>query len=184
MPSSPRMVMFEGYEVYADGRVYRPEQNRTRADGVTRRMRGGWVATRIRKGGIGVGGGYAYIDLWIRQTAKTWLLHRLIAVCFLPNPDGKPEVNHKNGVRHECHVGNLEWATKKENQQHAMEHIHKHYGSNAVRAKLSPEQVESLRYKRNILGHKLLALAKEYNIAFQTVSAISKGAHYAKQPGL
>jgi hypothetical protein len=59
--------------------------------------------------------GYLRVNL----QAKMYRIHRLVASAFIGNPENKPSVNHKDGVKSNNHVDNLEWVTHKENFQHA-----------------------------------------------------------------
>lgn len=48
-------------------------------------------------------------------------LHRLIAEAFIPNPENKPTINHRNGIKIDNSLDNIEWATYLENNQHAID---------------------------------------------------------------
>lgn len=64
--------------------------------------------------------GYLKVTLTNNGTRKSYLVHRLVALAFLPNPESKPTVNHKNGIKTDNRVNNLEWATNKEQKIHAI----------------------------------------------------------------
>jgi hypothetical protein len=67
-----------------------------------------------------IGNGYNFSGyLGMSIGGKNYKAHRLIAQTFLPNPDNKLVVNHKDGDKLNCKLDNLEWNTHKENSDHA-----------------------------------------------------------------
>ena len=68
------------------------------------------------------GRGYMQVKMWNRSgERRSERVHRFVAICFLDNPEGKPEVNHKNGRKSDNWKDNLEWSTGRENVQHAVQ---------------------------------------------------------------
>lgn len=64
--------------------------------------------------------GYYRVILSQNGKATKKSLHRLVAICFVRNEQGKPQVNHKNGIKEDNRAENLEWCTQSENQIHAL----------------------------------------------------------------
>lgn len=96
----------EYYEVSNLGRVRRIKSS------------AGAKAGRILKGYLD-SIGYLGVTLSINGKVRGFFIHRLVAMTFIPNPENKREVNHKDGNKTNNSVSNLEWATRSENVMHA-----------------------------------------------------------------
>lgn len=59
------------------------------------------------------------VDLYKNGKRKTFRIHRLVALAFIPNPENKPDINHRDGNGENNRTDNLEWVTKNENMWHA-----------------------------------------------------------------
>lgn len=65
--------------------------------------------------------GYWKIGFFKDGKRREFKIHRLVAFAFIPNPENKPNINHKDGNPLNNHISNLEWCTQSENLQHAYE---------------------------------------------------------------
>ena len=94
-----------------------------------------------------VGSGYRQIGLFKNNKLKFFYVHRILAQIFLPNPLNLPEVNHKNGIKTDNKIENLEWVSKSENMQHAHKIglIVREPGEKNYNKKLNNEQVLEIR---------------------------------------
>lgn len=66
------------------------------------------------------GRGYFIVSLYNKASEKKQYVHRLVAEYFIPNPENKKTVNHKDGIKKNNMFNNLEWMTYSENTQHAV----------------------------------------------------------------
>lgn len=119
---------FPNYYILKDGRVWSKYRER-------------WLKPNIDAQG--------YMKILLTKNGKqiTQRMHRLVAQAFIPNPENKPEVNHKSGIKTDNNINNLEWVTSSENMQHSY-NIGTHQkiiGENNFNAKLTNIQVNEIR---------------------------------------
>lgn len=78
------------------------------------------VFGRPLKGGMNRKGGYRFASFLRDNKQVNLYVHRMVAECWLDNPDNLPEVNHIDGNKLNNHVDNLEWCTSSHNKRHAI----------------------------------------------------------------
>jgi hypothetical protein len=105
--------------------------------------------------------GYLYYGLYRNGKSKSLKEHRLVAVTFIENAGGKEEVNHKNGIKTDNRVENLEWNTPSENILHGYKHgLHR---SDVNRTRTASAAMAASRRKKVIdcSSGKIFISAKE-----------------------
>lgn len=116
--------------------------------------------------------GYPLIILTKDGKSKTFLTHRIVATSFIGNPENNPQVNHKNGIKTDNRVENLEWATRSEQAKHRyIAGLDSNKGVKHPQSKLTDNQV--LEIRKHPTDHKTrLRLAKKYKISKSHVFSI------------
>ncbi len=128
----------------------------------------------ILRGSAGPGVKWGYRQIFMgRDSSET--LHRLIATTFIPNPDNKPTVNHKNGIRSDSRVENLEWATWSEQHVHKCQVLGHGRGSTNGQSKLKEEDALDIFILLGF-GARGCDLADMFGVTRTTISAIKRGA--------
>lgn len=119
------------------------------------------------------GHGYRYVSLSKEGKSRSFYVHRLVSQHFILPIKNKPQVNHKNGIKTDNRVANLEWCSDRENKKHAVNTgLTKVKGEYNPMSKLTKEKVDLIRqeYKKGINTH--LELSRKYGVVRQHVSAI------------
>ena len=126
--------------------------------------------------------GYHRVSLAKDGKYKDFSVHRLVAQAFIPNPENKLTVNHKNGDKLDNRVENLEWATREENMQHAYDNGLKKSikGSSNSNSKLSDDDVRYIRkhYKRRDKTFGTVGLAKKFGTTPRVIGLVVRGLTY------
>lgn len=141
--------------------------------------------------GCVINSGYKTVVLTKDKKKNSFLLHRLIAQTFIPNPENKPCVKHKDGNKLNNCIENLEWVTHKENSMHGWANglckitdkdikrrietgkrdgftdgLKKYQNENRkVNFRILSEWI-----KRHNLGESYSSIARDYNVSYRCVS--------------
>jgi len=97
-------------------------------------------------------------------------IHRLVAMAYIPNPDDKPEVNHKDGNKLNNCADNLEWTWGWENVEHALK-------TGLRKSVMSDDMIRDI-CKRLEAGRPAKTIAKELQIPNHYVRGIKEGCHF------
>lgn len=121
--------------------------------------------------------GYPHLTINYKGIFKGFSLHRLLAICFIDNPNNYPCVNHKDGNKLNYSLDNLEWCTHVKNIRHAYKNgltpIRK--GINSKSSILNPEKVNEILnlVKDTEISYK--EIGKLYNVSSSCIGDIVKG---------
>jgi hypothetical protein len=117
--------------------------------------------------------GYLLVTLCKNGKKTTHSIHRLIAKSFIENLENKPQVNHKNGIKDDNNIKNLEWCSRSENILHAYKTglLRSPKGVDHKLSKLNDYKVRQIRKMLNT-GISQLEIGKKFKIEQSTISRI------------
>lgn len=132
---------------------------------------------------------YPRVSLCRKGKMKNSVVHRLVALAWVENPENKPFVNHKDGNTKNSHATNLEWVTGKENAKHAYHilnrgrHLLAFFKEKGKRSysKLSDSNVLEMRARfKN--GESCRKMSKEYKVWPETARDAVFGRTFSDLP--
>jgi predicted XRE-type DNA-binding protein len=155
---------YEGqYQITRDGQVWSLKSNK-------------WLSQHL------LGNGYKFVGLQDKNTLqiKTILIHRVLAIIFIPNLENKKTVNHIDGNKLNNNIENLEWNTYSENVKHSYDlglHI-SIKGDKIHSAKLNKEDVIEIKtmLKHNLYKQK--EIAELYGVDSSVISRINTNSQW------
>lgn len=168
---------WNGYQVSSEGRVRSVDRiiyyDRPDCDNCKRVFKG--IIRKQRLSNCG----YPRINLCINGVTKMYAVHRLVAMAFISNPENKPMVNHIDANKENNYYKNLEWCTRRENQDHSnrlgLQVFIK--GENIHTSKLKESDVVVIKQLLSA-GVQGATIAKEYNVTGFCIYSIKNGRNW------
>lgn len=158
----------KGYEVSSLGNVRSIDRSIIGKDGVKQHFKGN-IISKFKDSR-----GYIAVTLTYKNNYKRFLVHRLVAEAFIPNPNNYPCINHKDENKSNNNVDNLEWCTVKYNNS---------YGDRIKRIRYKTSYIISqLDKNNNLIGiYRGIMLASKINrFEFASVQrCVSNKQHYS-----
>ena len=187
---------YEGlYAITEDGEVWSYPKKRSS-------RKGKWLKPFIQSKKRVNGTTYSLASVGLRKDKKRslFLVHRLVAQAYIPNPKNKKQVNHKNGNSLKNYVDNLEWATGFENMQHAQKmglliqctekqkatrsHNGKKTGAiNGMKSRrmFTMEEADCIRKIYKVTKKSYRSIARAYNCTANTIIKICNCKSYVQE---
>jgi hypothetical protein len=113
--------------------------------------------------------GYTIVDLTKNRKGKSYRVHILVAQAFIPNPDNKSQVNHKDFNKTNNHIDNLEWVHPIENTRHAINSKKHNHGEIHYEAKITNNDAKEIYRLYALEGVSAKLVAKKFNITTNIV---------------
>lgn len=127
----------------------------------------------IMKGGF-TSNGYPCVTLLANNKQLSKNIHRLVAESFLENRNSYKCVNHKNGIKSDNRVENLEWCTHKQNSKHAVNAGLIKSGENSYKCKTTEETIKKIFLLRKA-GMQRKEIIKSLNISINVYKDVTSG---------
>lgn len=124
--------------------------------------------------------GYLFVALYKNGIKKSKRINRLIAETFISNPENKPLVNHKNGIKTDNRAENLEWVTDSENKIHSYRILKNPHPMLGRTGEKNPNSKPVLQMKSNVIINKFSGLAdaeRKTGISYQLISGCCRKKH-------
>lgn len=120
--------------------------------------------------------GYNKVGLSFNGKRTFYRVHRLVAECYIPNPNNHQQVNHINGIKTDNHVNNLEWVSQSQNIIHALKQGLIPSGEKSHMSKLKKEDIDFIRshYQYKSKKYNSKTLGKMFGVCHGEILRIVK----------